>query len=88
MYILQYFVFDETGNDILQANGIPFEDLGDLQDCEAKMINEFCEDDAYNGSGLVLRNIFGVLSLRKDKDGVVYHKQNNGKEVLYNSKED
>ena len=51
--ILQYFVFDESGNDILEAGGIPCDNEQELHEISNEIIEQVVKKD---GLGLILND--------------------------------
>lgn len=53
MFILQYFVFDETGEEILDAGGIPCDTEQKMHEISKEIIDEVVKQ---NNLGLVLND--------------------------------
>ena len=55
-YILQYFVFDETGNHILEANAVVCSSEQDLIDTASSMVEIYHASKDFEHLGLVLND--------------------------------
>ena len=56
MFILQYFVFDKSGEHILEASGIPCQSHEELLDLANTMVENYHNSPEMEGLGLLLND--------------------------------